>query len=70
MSKPKNAFEIFRLLDKSNCGQCGVWYRAKEHAGSRGHGMLRIAPKPGRRVQWPGELLREKALLVFSSSQG
>lgn len=23
MSKPKNAMEIFRLLDKSNCGQCG-----------------------------------------------
>jgi hypothetical protein len=23
MSKPKNAFEIFRFLDKSNCGKCG-----------------------------------------------
>jgi len=23
VSKPKNAFEIFRLLDKSNCGKCG-----------------------------------------------
>jgi hypothetical protein len=23
MSKPKNAFEIFQFLDKSNCGQCG-----------------------------------------------
>jgi Domain of unknown function (DUF3786)/Putative Fe-S cluster len=23
MAPPKNAFEIFQLLDKSNCGQCG-----------------------------------------------
>lgn len=23
MTKPKNAFEIFRFLDKSNCGECG-----------------------------------------------
>ena len=23
MSKPKNAFEIFQFLDKSNCGECG-----------------------------------------------
>ncbi|RPJ21867.1 MAG: DUF3786 domain-containing protein [Desulfobacteraceae bacterium] len=23
MSKPKNAFEVFRFLDKSNCGECG-----------------------------------------------
>lgn len=23
MSKPKNAFEIFQYLDKSNCGECG-----------------------------------------------
>jgi len=23
LSKPKNAFEIFQFLDKSNCGQCG-----------------------------------------------
>ena len=23
MAKPKNAFEIFRFLDKSNCGKCG-----------------------------------------------
>ena len=23
MSKPKNAFEVFQFLDKSNCGECG-----------------------------------------------
>lgn len=23
MSEPKNAFEIFQFLDKSNCGECG-----------------------------------------------
>jgi hypothetical protein len=23
LSKPKNAFEVFQLLDKSNCGECG-----------------------------------------------
>jgi hypothetical protein len=23
LSKPKNAFEVFRFLDKSNCGKCG-----------------------------------------------
>ena len=23
MSKPRNAFEVFQFLDKSNCGQCG-----------------------------------------------
>jgi len=23
LSKPKNAFEVFQFLDKSNCGQCG-----------------------------------------------
>lgn len=23
MSKPKNAFEVFQFLDKSNCGKCG-----------------------------------------------
>jgi ArsR family metal-binding transcriptional regulator len=23
MSRPKNAFEIFLLLERSNCGRCG-----------------------------------------------
>jgi hypothetical protein len=36
---------------------------AKQHAGSRGHGMLRIISGPGCRLQRPGKLLREKALL-------
>jgi hypothetical protein len=35
----------------------------KQHAGSRGYGMLRIVTGPGRRMQRPGELLRETALL-------
>jgi hypothetical protein len=36
---------------------------AKQHAGSRGYGMLRIGPRPSRGLQRPGELLRKAPLL-------
>ncbi len=45
MKRPQNAFEIFQLLDKSNCGNCGE-KTCLAFAGAVFRGMRRLAECP------------------------
>ena len=51
MNRPKNAFDIFLLLDKSNCGKCGE-KTCLAFAGAvfLGRGKLRECPKLTREI--------------------